>query len=63
MSISFEDKYRRKEIRSSGVFDVCANDLGEPTEKVSVGCGELVTPDEPPVVAKPLLDPIVVEDR
>jgi hypothetical protein len=27
-----------------------------------VRCGELVTPDEPPVVAKPLLDPIVVED-
>jgi len=32
-------------------------------EEVGVGCGELITADEPSVVAKPLLDPIVVEDR
>jgi len=31
-------------------------------EKVGVGCRELITADEPPVVTKLLLDPIVVED-
>ena len=31
-------------------------------EKIGVGCGELVTADEPAVVAKPLFDAVVMED-
>ena len=27
-----------------------------------VGCGELITADEPTVVTKPLFDPIIVKD-
>ena len=37
--------------------------MGEPAEEVSARGGELVAPDEPTVVAEPLLDPIIVEDR
>ena len=45
-----------------GVFNTCADDLGELTEKVSARGRELVARDEPPVVTEPLLDAIVVED-
>jgi len=38
-------------------------DPGELAEEVGMGCRELITADEPPVVTKLLLDPIVVEDR
>ena len=44
-----------------GVLDSCTDDLGELTEKVGVGCGELITADEPTVVTKPLFDPVVME--
>ena len=37
--------------------------MGEPAEEVSARGGKLVAPDEPTVVAEPLLDPIIVEDR
>jgi len=58
MTISFEDKCRQ----ILGSFNICVDDLGEPTDKMRVGCGELITMNEPTVVAKPLFDPIVVED-
>jgi len=45
-----------------GVFNVRADDLGEPTKKVGARGRELVAADEPPVVTEPLLDSIVVED-
>jgi len=46
-----------------GIFGACTNGPGELVEEVGTGCRELITADEPPVVTKPLLDPIVVEDR
>ena len=45
-----------------GVFDTCADDLGESVEEMRARGGELVATDEPAVVSKPLLDSIVVED-
>jgi len=44
------------------VFDTCADDVGESAEEMSERGGELVTADKPTVVAKPLFDPVVVED-
>ena len=51
-----------RSIQVFGVFDSCADDLGEPVEEVSARCGELVATDEPTVVPKPLPDAIVMED-
>ena len=45
-----------------GVFDACADDLGESAEEMSTRGGELVAADEPAVISEPLLDSIVVED-
>ena len=45
-----------------GVFDARAGDLGEPTEKVSESSWELVTSNEPAILAEPLLDAIMMED-
>ena len=44
------------------VLDARADDVGEATQEVDAGGRELVTPNESTVVAKPLLDLIVVED-
>ena len=43
-----------------GVFDAGTDDFGEPSEEVGTGGGEFVATNEPAVVAKLLLDPIVV---
>jgi hypothetical protein len=61
------DHLLRGQVLSQGgqilrVFDVCADDLGQSTEKMGSRSRELVAADEPPVVTKSLLDPIVVED-
>jgi len=45
-----------------GVFNPCADGLGESTEKMGVGCRELITADKPSVVTKPLLDAVIMED-
>jgi len=45
-----------------GVVNSRTDDVGDPAEEVGERGGELVTPDEPAVMAKSLLDPIVVED-
>ena len=42
--------------------NVCADDLGESTEKISERGSELVATDEPTVVAEPPHDSIIVED-
>ena len=44
------------------VFNPCTNDGGEPAKEVSTQDGDLVAADESTVVAKPLLDPVVVEN-
>ena len=44
------------------VFNTRTDDLGESAEEMSERGGELVTTDEPTVVAKPLFDPRVVEN-
>ena len=44
-----------------GIFDVRAEDLGESTEEVGMGRGELIAADEPAVVAELLSDAIVVK--
>jgi hypothetical protein len=44
------------------VLDACTNNLGDPGEKMEVRSWELITADESPVFAKPVLDAIVVED-
>ena len=45
-----------------GIFDPRADDIGEPAEEVRARWRELVTTNESTVMAKPLLDSIVVED-
>jgi hypothetical protein len=45
-----------------GVFDACTDDVGEPPEEVSTRGRKLVATDEATVIAKLLLDPIVVEN-
>ena len=45
-----------------GVFDARAGDLGELTEKMSERGWELVTSNEPAILAEPLLDAIMMED-
>ena len=44
------------------VFDSCTDDLRNSAEKMSARSWELVAADESTVAAKPILDPIVVED-
>jgi hypothetical protein len=44
------------------VFDTCTNDLGDAGKKMEVRSWEPITADESPVVAKPVLDVIVVKD-
>ena len=44
-----------------GVLDLCANGLGETTEKLVAGGQELIATKESPVLAKTLFDPIVME--
>jgi hypothetical protein len=45
-----------------GIFDARTDDLGKAAEEMSARGRELVATNEPPVLAEPLLDPIVVED-
>ena len=45
-----------------GIVDACTDDLGEPCEKVSTRRRELIAADESTIVAKPVLNPAVVED-
>ena len=44
-------------------MDPCTDGLGKPGEEMRARSWELVTADESTIVAKPLLDAIVVEDR
>lgn len=44
------------------MFDACTDGGGEAVEEVSTRRGELVTTDEPTIVAKPFLDAIAVKD-
>lgn len=44
------------------VFDPCANDLRESSEKVGARSRELVTADKSTVIAEPVLDAFVMED-
>ena len=45
-----------------GVFDTCANDLGELAEEVGERGRKLVAADEPTIVAEPLFHAVVVQD-
>ena len=45
-----------------GVFDACTDNLGELMEKVRARGREFIATNEPSIITKPLLDPIVVED-
>ena len=45
-----------------GVFDPSTNGLRELVEEVGLGRWKLITADEPPVLGKPVLDAVVVED-
>ena len=45
-----------------GVSDAGAGDLGELGEEICLRSWELIATDEPPMIAKPLLDTIVVEN-
>ena len=45
-----------------GVFDTCTDDLGKATEEMSARSWELITTNEPPVLAEPSFDAIVVKD-
>jgi len=44
------------------VFNPCTDDFRESGEEISARSGELVAADESTVIAKPLIDTIVVED-
>ena len=44
------------------ILDTCADGLGESAEKLRERGGELVTTDPSTMIAKPFLNPIVVED-
>ena len=44
------------------MFDVCTNNLGESGEEVGTRSRELIATNEPAVITKAALDPIVVED-
>ena len=45
-----------------GVFYTRTDDAGEAAEEMGTGGGELIATDKPTVMAKPPLDPIVVEN-
>src|SRR5258708_6232004 len=45
-----------------GVFEPCTDDLGKSGEEVGTGSRKLITTDESTDPAKPLFDPIVVEN-
>ena len=62
ITISFEDRYRCKGTRSSGFSMPAPITLGSRRRKCKWDVGELVAANEPAVFAKPLFDPIVVED-
>ena len=51
------------QLTSGSIFDTCTEDIGEPMEEMGARGGKLVALDELTVVAKPLPDTIVVEDR
>ena len=44
------------------MFDACTDDLGESGEEVGTRSRELIATNESAVIAKAVLDPIVVED-
>ena len=44
------------------MFDPCPDDVGEPAEEMTTRWRELIATDEPTVMAKSLLDPIVVKN-
>ena len=44
------------------VFDARTSDLGEATEEMKQCGWELVTPDEPTIFTKPLLDAMVMKN-
>jgi len=46
-----------------GVFGACARDCGESAKEITDRGRELVAADESTLVAKPLLDTVVVEDN
>ena len=55
-------KKRPQECQVLGVLNPCTNDLGESGEEMRARCRELIATDEPTVIAKPLFDPVVMED-
>ena len=44
------------------ILDARTGDLGESSEELGGGCQELVASDKPTILAKPLLDAIVMQD-
>ena len=44
------------------MFDVCTNNLGESGEEVGTRSRELIATNEPAVITKAALGPVVVED-
>ena len=62
MSISLEDKKCCRGVRFLG-FSTPAPVTAESLEEMTERDGEVVTTDEPTVVAKPFLDAVIVQDR
>ena len=45
------------------VFDASTGNFRKPAQEIGSRSGKLVATDESPVIAKPLFDPAVMEDR